>query len=350
MTEDKALSPRSVHPDGALPVPDAVCAAIQQAHRIAVITHVAPDGDAIGSCLGLTYLLRGVGKGVTPVCPDPVPYQVNWLPGVEEIVPVAPADVDLIISIDLSARDRMGDAYQEEVHGHLPLVNIDHHITNTHFGTVNWVAPEAVAACEMVYHLAQACGFPITPRTATYLLTGLLTDTRGLRTSNVNVRVLRVVTHLVELGAPLAEIMEMAFNRKPLALIRLWGLAINAMHVEPEGIVWTAITPEMREAVGYEEENDGGLVSFILAAEGAKVSAVFIQRANGQVNVSLRSRPGYDVAQVAFALGGGGHPQAAGATLEGPLEAVQARVIEALRAVVKGAPAPTPKSSTAPVS
>lgn len=326
-----------VHQDGLIPVPDAVCAVLNAARRIAVITHIGPDGDAIGSCLGLTHLLREQGKLVTPVCADPIPYQVNWLPGVDEIVTQAPADVDLVVSIDLSAPDRMGDAYAKETLGHLPLVNIDHHITNTYFGTVNWVAPEAVAACEMVYHLAQACGYPITPRVATYLLTGLLTDTRGLRTSNVNGRVLRVVTHLVDLGAPLAHIMEMAFNRKPLALIRLWGLALNTLHVEPEGIVWTRITPEMRAAAGYAEENDGRLVSFILAAEEAKVSAVFIQRDNGQVNVSLRSRPGYDVAQVAFAFGGGGHPQAAGATLDGPLPEVEARVLEALRAVVRGA-------------
>ena len=336
------ITPATPSADHHLPVPEDVHAAIQQAQRVAVITHVAPDGDAIGSCLGLTYLLRGLGKTAIPVCQDPVPYQVNWLPGVEEIQTAAPADVDLVISIDLSSPDRMGDAYAADVLGHLPLLNIDHHVTNTYFGTVNWVAPEAVAACEMVYHLAQAFRYPITPRVATYLLTGLLTDTRGLRTSNVSPRVLRVVTHLVDLGAPMAEIMELAFNRKPLALIRLWALALPNLRLEPEGIIWTSITPAMRAEAGYEEEGDGGLVSFILAAEEARVSVVFTEKPDGQVNVSMRARPGYDVAQVAFALGGGGHPQAAGATIDGPLEAAQQRVLQALREALQRHPTPAP--------
>ncbi len=343
---DKGITTPTTDPNGLLPVPEAVRQAIAQADRIAVITHIAPDGDAIGSCLGLTHLLRQQGKEVIPVCQDPVPFQVNWFPGLEDLVTRAPTEVDLLISVDLSSPDRMGDAYSPEEHGQIPLLNIDHHITNTYFGTVNWVAPEAVAACEMVYHMAQAFHYPITPRIATYLLTGLLTDTRGLRTANVTTRVLRVVTHLVELGAPLAEIMEQTFNRKPLALIQLWGMALNHLRLEPEGIIWTRITQAMREAAGYEEENDGGLVSFILAAEEARVSAVFIERANGQVSVSLRSRPGYDVAQVAFALGGGGHPQAAGATLEGSLDAVQHRVLEALRAHLQGALLPSPVPSS----
>ncbi len=316
-------------------VPLEVKDAIERAQRIAIITHIAPDGDAIGSCLGLTYLLRGQGKVVTPVCQDPVPFMVNWLPGVDEIAPLPPADVDLIISIDLSSVDRMGDAYDVERFGHLPLVNIDHHVTNTYFGTVNWVAPQAVAACEMVYHLAQAFDYPITQRVATYVLTGLLTDTRGLRTANVNARVLRVATHLVELGAPIAEITELAFNRKPLAAIKLWSLALGNLHIEPEGIIWVTITDAMRREAGYEEESDAGLVSYILAAEGMYVSVVFTEKPDGMVNVSMRARPGYDVAQVAFSLGGGGHPQAAGATIEGPLEAAQARVIEALKAMLK---------------
>jgi len=314
-----------------IPVPEEVREAFDRARRIVIITHVAPDGDAIGSCLGLAHLLRAQGKEVIPVCQDPVPYQVNFLPGTDEITATPPVDVDLLASIDLSDSERMGSVYDPERMGHLPLVNIDHHVTNTYFGTVNWVAPEAVAACEMVYHLARAFGYEITPRVAMYLLTGLLTDTRGLRTANVNVRALRVVTHLVELGAPIGEIAEMAFNRKPLSQVRLWSLALRDLHVESDGIIWLVITEEIRREAGYTEESDGGLVSFIAAAEGMYVGVVFTEKADGRVNVSMRSRPGVDVAQVALALGGGGHPQAAGATLAGSLTEVQQRVLQALR-------------------
>ncbi len=312
-------------------VPQEIANAIEKAHRIAVITHVAPDGDAIGSCLGLTHVLRALGKEAVPVCQDPVPYMVNWLPGVDEFMTKAPAEVDLVISIDLSSVDRMGEAYDADALGHLPLVNIDHHVTNTYFGNVNWVEPRAVAACEMVYHLAQTFGYPLAPQVATYLLTGLLTDTRGLRTANVNARVLRIATHLVELGAPIGEITELTFNRKPVAVIKLWSLALQRLHIEPEGIIWVTITEEMRQEAGFEEQSDGGLVSFITSADTARVGVVFTEKADGKVNVSMRARPGYDVARVAFALGGGGHPLAAGATIDGPLDEAARRVVRHLK-------------------
>ncbi|NPA91187.1 MAG: bifunctional oligoribonuclease/PAP phosphatase NrnA [Chloroflexi bacterium] len=323
------------HVSDTLPVPPELKEILEDGENIAVITHVAPDGDAIGSMLGLVHLLRERGKVATPVCQDPAPYQVNWLPGVHEIQHVIPPDVDLLVSIDLSDVDRMGEPYDREAFGHLTLVNIDHHATNTLFGTVNWVEPRAVAACEMVYHMAQAFDWPMSTRVATYVLTGLLTDTRGLRTANVNARVLRVVTHLVELGAPIGEITELTFNRKPLSLIKLWALALPHLHVEPEGIIWTVITEAMRRESGHMEENDGGLVSFIASAEGMYVGVVFTEKEGTRVNISLRSRPGVDVSQVAFALGGGGHPQAAGATVEGTLDEVIPRVLQLLRESVR---------------
>ncbi len=312
-------------------VPRDIANAIEKSHRIAVITHVAPDGDAIGSCLGLTHLLRDLGKEVIPVCQDPAPYIVDWLPGISEIVTSIPVDVDLIISIDLSSVDRMGEAYDADALGHIPLMNIDHHVTNTYFGNINWVEPRAVAACEMVYHMAQAFGYPISPQIATYVLTGLLTDTRGLRTANVNARVLRIATHLVELGAPIGQITELTFNRKPLAVIKLWSLALQNLHVEPEGIIWLTITESIRQKAGFDEQSDGGLVSFITSADEACVGVVFTEKPDGKVNVSMRARPGYDVARVAFALGGGGHPQAAGVTIDGPLEDAVRRVLQYLK-------------------
>ena len=328
-------------PEEIIDVPRDIANAIEKAHRIAVITHVAPDGDAIGSCLGLTHILRALNKEAIPVCQDPVPYIVEWLPGTQGITTQAPADVDLVISIDLSSIDRMGDAYDVDTLGHIPLVNIDHHVTNTYFGNINWVEPRAVAACEMVYHLARAFGYPLTPQIATYILTGLLTDTRGLRTANVNARVLRIVTHLVELGASIGQITELTFNRKPLAVIKLWSLALPNLRIEPEGIIWLTITEAMRQQAGFKEQSDGGLVSFITSADEAYVGVVFTEKPEGKVNVSMRARPGYDVARVAFALGGGGHPQAAGATIEGPLDDAVRRVLQHLRDMLSQQRVPT---------
>ncbi len=325
------------HPLTSLPVPVELQHALADIETVAVITHVAPDGDAIGSTLALVYLLREQGKMATPVCQDPAPYQVNWLPHVAEIQRTVPPDVEALISIDLSDPDRMGKAYDPQQFGHLPLINIDHHATNTLFGTINWVEPQAVAACEMVYHLARSLHWPITPRVATYILTGLLTDTRGLRTANVNARVMHVATHLVELGAPIGEITELTFNRKPLSLIKLWALALPHLRVEPEGIIWTFITETMRREAGHKEENDGGLVSFITTAEGMLVGIVFTEKPDGRINISFRSRPGIDVSRIAFALGGGGHPQASGATIDGPLDEAIKRVLTLVKEILQPA-------------
>jgi phosphoesterase RecJ-like protein len=308
--------------------------AVLNARRMLLITHVAPDGDAIGSLLGTGWMLRGLGKDVTMACGDPVPAVYTWLPGSEEIVQQSTGSYDLVLSLDCSDRRRMGKVFAEEMAA-LPLVNIDHHVTNTMFGTVNWVDPSSVATAQMALTLAQAMGWEVTPYVATCLLTGLVTDTRSFRTSNVDIAAVEAALRLMEAGASLSEIAHRALDQRPLASVRLWGQAIDRAHLQ-DGLLWTEVTQEMRRRWALAESDDSGLANFLSGVREADIVVVFTERDNGTVDVGMRAAPGYDVSRVALELGGGGHPQASGSTLTGDLPQIRERVLDALRESLVG--------------
>jgi phosphoesterase RecJ-like protein len=302
---------------------------ILHAQRILLITHVAPDGDAIGSLLGTGWMLRALGKDLTMACDDPVPAVYTWLPGSEEIAQQSSGSYELVLSLDCSDRRRMGKVFAEEMAA-LPLVNIDHHVTNTLFGTVNWVDPFSVATAQMVLTLAQAMSWEVTPSVATCLLTGLVTDTRSFRTSNVDSAAVQAALRLMEAGASLSEIAHQVLDQRPLASVRLWGQAIDRAHLQ-DGLLWTEVTREMRRRWALAENDNSGLANFLSGVREADIVIVFTERDNGTIDVGMRAAPGYDVSRVALELGGGGHPQASGCTLTGDLPQIRERVLEAVR-------------------
>jgi phosphoesterase RecJ-like protein len=302
---------------------------VRQSRRILVVTHVAPDGDAIGSTLGLGWMLGAQAKEVTLVCEDPVPAIYVWLPGSTDIVRQGSGTYDLIICLDCSDERRMGQAFGDRTAA-LPLVNIDHHITNTCFGTVNWVDPSSVATAQMILTLADALGWELSQAVAVCLLSGLVTDTRSFRTSNVDAAAIRAALRLMEAGASLAEVAWRTLEQRPLSSVRLWGQAIDGLHLE-DGILWATVTRAMRQRWGLSENDYSGLANFLSGVREANVALVFTERDDETVDVGMRAVPGYDVAQVALSLGGGGHRQAAGCTLLGNLAEIQERVLVEVR-------------------
>lgn len=313
---------------------DSIRELTESARRILMITHVAPDGDAIGSLLGLGLLLREQGKELTLACEDPVPELYTWLPGSATIVRQSGGPYDLIISLDCSDARRMGTVFHEDLAG-IPLLNIDHHVTNTYFGTVNWVDASSVATTQMILNLADAMSWALSPSIASCLLSGLVTDTRAFRTYNVDAAAIKAVSRLMEEGAELNEITHRTLEQRPLAAVRLWGEAIGSLDTDGE-ILWTEVTRAMRQRWGLGENGDAGLANFLSGVREAKVVVVFTERDNGTIDVGMRAEPGYDVAHVALHLGGGGHPQASGCTLEGPLPAVRGRVLEEIKRSLAG--------------
>ena len=308
--------------------------ALQSARRPLLIAHISPDGDAIGSLTALGYLLYRMGKDPILACQDKAPSTFNFLPFYDRITQnVDDANADLIISLDSSDPSRMGSIYDQDQFADLPLMVIDHHITNVYFGDVNWVEPTCCATDEMIFHLARALHEPLDETLATALLTGIVTDTRGFRTANVTPAVMHITGELMDAGAPLTMITERTLDTRSMALIKLWGRVLETVELD-DGVISAVNTIAMRRDLGGLIRAEG-LVSFILGAEQAKIAALFTEMPEGQVECSFRALPGYDVAQVAFEMGGGGHPPAAGCTVDGDLPGVRRRVVAMLQEVVR---------------
>jgi phosphoesterase RecJ-like protein len=198
------------------------------------------------------------------------------------------------------------------------------------FGRVNWVDPDSAATAQMVLTLIERLEVPLDPTMATCLLNGLVTDTRGFRTPNTTPAVMEAATKLMTAGASLPEITEQVFNRRPLAVVRLWGKALSAVQLDGP-IIWTEISQAMRQECGLNNDSDDGLVSFLTSVCEADVGIVFTEKDDGTIGVSMRSMPGIDISDVAMRLGGGGHPQAAGCNLNSSLAEARERVLAELR-------------------
>ena len=295
-----------------------------------LVCHIAPDGDAVGSLTGLGQALQGMGHAPVMVCSDPLPAALRFIPGAALVAQQAEGPFDLVVALDCSDRERLGNLAQAEGLAGLPLLNVDHHITNLQFGTVNLVDAEASSTAEVVLRLLDYIGAPLSTDVATSLLVGIVSDTRGFRTSNVTVEVFEAALRLMRLGASLPAIAQQALDRRPSSALRLWGAALSGLRVE-DRLAWISIPLEMRRAAGYLGNGDAGLVSFLISADEVDLAAVFVEREDGCIEVGLRAVPGFDVAQIALRLGGGGHALAAGCLLPGPLAEAQSRVCTALR-------------------
>ncbi len=318
------------------PPPPLLLNLLETSHHILCISHVSPDGDAVGSLLGLAWILRAMGKRPVLALQDDLIQEFQFLPGVEEIIgPAAVAhNYDLIVCLDTSSVDRMGTVYCSEIHSQIPLIVIDHHITNTFFGTENWVDVGSVATCQMLVRLADALDVPLTEQMAVSLLTGLVTDTLCFRTANTDANVLQATLRLLVAGADLSHIVRNTLDSRSFSLLKLWGAGLASVQME-DGIIWTTLSAESRQQSGVELHQSDGLANFLVTVREADISATFSQRfaQSGQelIECSFRAKPGFNVSQVAFTFGGGGHPPAAGCTVAGRLQDVSSRVVAALQ-------------------
>jgi len=301
-----------------------------EAKRPLLAVHVAPDGDAAGSLLGLGWALRAMGNSPILACQDPLPRRFAFLPGFEEVVQDPPGwPYDLLVALDCSDPPRMGKIGQA-VTRDVPILNVDHHVTNSRFGTVNLVDDTAVSTTHILYHLLRHMGQPFDERIATCLLTGLVTDTRGFRTSNVTPDILRIAVELMEAGAPLTTITRNGLDRRSLSTLRLWGAGLARLRWA-NGVVWTSLPFSVQEALGHDGYGDAGLANLLVSAEEANVAVVFTEQPDGQIEVGFRATPGFDVSGIALALGGGGHAMASGCRLPGPLVEAERQVLALLQ-------------------
>jgi phosphoesterase RecJ-like protein len=300
---------------------------ISRAERILIISHIRPDGDAVGSLLGLGLMLEELGKEVNLVLEDGVPLVFHHLTGADRVFREAVGIYDLVIVVDSSDIERIGSVLDE--YGE-PDVNIDHHPTNTHFASLNLVRDNAVATVEIIYDMALALSLPINLPIAEALLTGLLTDSLGFRTSNSSARTLRIAAELMDRGANLQVLYRKAMLEKSLEAVRYWGQGLSRIQCEGR-LIWTSLMLEDRKIAEYPGRDDADLVNILARIRETDVCVVFVEQTDGTVKVSWRAQPGFDVASIATQFGGGGHKPAAGADIKGDIERVQEEVLEATR-------------------
>lgn len=301
--------------------------AVGNAERILVVTHVGPDGDAIGSLTAVGQALRQMGKTPDLVCDDGVPERFSYLT-MTTAVQTQPSDqpYDLLIAVDCGDEERMGNAYKQIIRPP-QVINIDHHITNTNFGTINLVNPTATSTTEILFTHFQETGVQIESNIALSLLTGLVTDTLGFRTSGVTSHTLKVASHLIDAGADLSFVTMNALNVKPLTTVQLWRIGLSNMKMQ-DGFLWACISREEQLEIGFEGSGTNGLVNILADIDMATAACALLEMPDGTVRGGFRCRPPFDVATIATELGGGGHPLASGCTLAGPLDAAEARMLE----------------------
>jgi bifunctional oligoribonuclease and PAP phosphatase NrnA len=322
-----------------------IAAVLQPGRRVVLTTHVNADGDGLGSEVGLWHLLQA--RRVKPVIanPTPIPERFRFL--VPEGADASPAAVkavesaDAVAVLDISELGRLGDlAHAVRTRG-VPVVCIDHHVSK---GALppgpRLVAPEATATAELVFDLATALDWPLTPDAARALYVGILTDTGGFRFSNTSARALLVAGALLERGVDPETIYERVYASAPEGRIRLLAEVLGTLVVEPEiGVAWVTVPPDALDRHGATADDLDGIVEFPRSIAGVRLALLFRQIANGRVKVSLRSMGGVDVADLAHGFGGGGHRKAAGASFEGAMAEVQERVLAAARQYLRAHPA-----------
>ena len=302
---------------------------IENKNNFAITTHVRPDGDGVGSSLGLCWLLRSLGKQAEVLVRDGIPVAYRNLPGADEIREIAEIDreYDAVFVIECSDIDRPCIKGLEKQF----TVNIDHHSTSEHFGTINWIDATASAVGEMIYNLCKAIGGRITKEIAECVYLALVTDTGSFHFPNTTDRTLKVASELVKVGVKPAQISEAVYNSYPWSRIELMRQVLNTVRRDKTGrVAWMRQTLEMRENSGMTDGDNNGFVNIPLAAKEVVASVYMREVEPNFYRVSLRSKDGVNVARVAEKFGGGGHKNAAGCRVEGDWDEREREIVAAL--------------------
>jgi phosphoesterase RecJ-like protein len=305
---------------------DAIKARLHSAQKIVIFSHIRPDGDAIGSLIAMGLALQEAGKDVQMILKDGVPSGFRHLKGSEQIMTAPKVEADTIIVVDSSDLSRIGEGFNVTE----PDIQVDHHITNLDYAKINLVVPEAVATSQILARSLPFWGLTINLPIAEALVTGIVTDSIGFRTSNMTPEALRVSADLMEIGVNLPELYDRALSQRSFEAARYWGKGLTNLQRDGR-LIWTTLSRADRRAVGYNGNDDADLTNILSSVIQGDIAILFIEQNDHYVKVSWRSRPGWDVSKIALQFGGGGHPAAAGADVYGTLEEVQSKVLEATK-------------------
>ena len=313
-----------------------ICGALLRYRRVVVTSHMRPDGDAVGSSLALAWALRELGIDARVVHRDRPPLQFADFPGIAdvEVGDTVPAGIDAAVVLECGDLARTGLTGFDG----LPIINIDHHPGNTGYGDVHWFDRTYAACGEMVFEIIAELGVPLTADMATHLFMAVVTDTGSFRYPGVSPRTFTICARLLEAGADPVSTARRLFDSHTLGRLRLQGAVLRTLEMDASGrLAMLTLTDATLAASGGAADETDGLINLPLGVRAIQAAVFFKEAEDGHWRVSLRSKGDIDVGRVARGFGGGGHKNASGCTLRGPLEDVRASILAQLTPLFPGA-------------
>ena len=308
--------------------------AIRDAKSFVLACHVNPDGDALGSLLGMYQGLISLGKSdIAPMCQDAIPESLKFLPNSGTVGNRSSIDsFDLAIIVDSGDIERVGPDVLDVVRRARRTINIDHHVAAMPFGDIRLVDSAAASTAEIVYQLLLELNVSITEGIATCLFTGIITDTGSFRFQNVTPNTFRIAANLLESGAPPAVISEQVFENRTFASTSILGRCLSTLTQYSDGRVTVAkISLTDFLETGAVDADSEGIVNYVRGVRGAHVGILLREIAGHQIRASLRSRDTIDVSKIAQVFGGGGHRMASGCTINGTLDHAESEILDQVR-------------------
>jgi len=318
--------------------PDQIVSSLERARNVLLITHVYPDGDALGSQIALGFILEGLGKRVVLFGEEKVSHLYDFLPGSDRIVTELPdpAGFDCAVALDCGDVLRLGGQRERMLSAH-PFVVIDHHAGHKDFGDLRWVDAERSATGEMVFDLAAAIGAEISEDAAFCLYTAIVSDTGSFKYSSTSANTLRVAAELIGKGVQPAKVAGRLYDNFSISRLELLKDVLATLRLYGQNrLAMIHVTREMFENTGGVEEDTENFIDYPRSLQSVRVAAFLKEARDGRIAISMRSKGSeHDVAAVARSLGGGGHRNAAGCKLAGTvLEEARERLLALLLPMV----------------
>lgn len=312
--------------------------AIRARQRFVISSHSRPDGDSIGSQLAAAFALRALGKQVTVINADPAAPPLMQFPGVPDIKIADRADGEFDAAIIMECGDlaRTGVAGLERFF----VINIDHHPGNTAYGQLNWFDASAAACGELVFDLVRALNAPLTREIATHIYLAILTDTGSFHYSSISPRTFDICRETLEAGVDPVLVARNVYDSNNMGRLKLFGAVLSAMQIDPMGrIAIVYLDHEMARQAGGAYEDTEGIINLPLTVKEMQAVVFFKQSEGDEYRVSMRSKGDIDIGSIAKEFGGGGHKNAAGCTVTGPIDALQKTFIDKIEEAIDGRPA-----------
>jgi len=314
--------------------------AIKKHKRFIITAHVNPEGDSLGSQLAMYELVRAFGKEAVILDSDPCPEHYLFLPNTAAISNDVQAEIDFdaAIVVDCPTLKRTGKVEDVIKKKGVPIINIDHHVSNENFGDVNWVDPDASSAGEMIFKLFKEANVILTKEVALCLYIAILTDTGSFNYENTSGATHEITGELLGYGLEPAVVSGSVYERRSISDIKLLGKVLSTIKMNKTGdVAYLEVTSKMLKETGADLSKSEGLINYARSIDHVKVAIIFKEdlKSPGKINISFRSKGDADVNKIASSFGGGGHMKASGCTIEGTLADAENKVLSKVEEFLK---------------